>query len=46
MFNISDNALSVLIKFLNKIIFIVTKITKTKDDMTDFTRDIPNSLYT
>ena len=46
MFNISDNAISVLIKFLNKIIFIVTKITKTKEDMTDFTRDIPNSLYT
>lgn len=46
MFNISDNALSVLIKFLNKIIFIITKVTKTKEDVTDFTRDIPNSLYT
>lgn len=46
MFNISDNALSVLIKFLNKIIFIITKVTKTKEDVTDFTRDISNSLYT
>ena len=46
MFNISDNALSVLIKFLNKVIFIVTKISKTKEDVTDFTKDFPSSLYT
>ena len=45
MFNISDNALSVLIKFFNKVIFIIIKVTKTKEDMNKFTRDIPNSLY-
>ena len=45
MFNISDNALSVLIKFLHKFILIIIKLAKTKDDITSFTKDIPTSLY-
>ena len=45
MFNVSDNALSVLIKFLHKFILIVIKVAKTKDDITDFTKNIPTSLY-
>ena len=45
MFNISDNALSVLIKFLHKLILIIIEEAKTKDDITSFTKDIPTSLY-
>ena len=45
MFNISDNALSVLIKFLHKLILIIIQVAKTKDDITNFTKDIPTSLY-
>lgn len=45
MFNVSDNALSVLIKFLHKFILIIIKVAKTKDDITDFTKNIPTSLY-
>ena len=41
MFNISDNALSVLIKFLHKLILIIIQVAKTKDDITSFTKDIP-----
>ena len=45
MFNISDNAISVLIKFLHKLIFTIIQVTKTKQDITNLTKDIPTSLY-
>lgn len=45
MFNISDNALSILIKFLHKLIFTIIKVIKTKEDINNFTKDIPTSLY-